>query len=96
MSAELFHTIEQIDVVSCPLSPDVGQRTGLLEGRPTRTTRRNHDPGAKLGQLEKLSAVQRNLLKLLILNNVADFAGRELKEWDRGGDRDLLRDLTQL
>ena len=77
------------------LPADVRQRTGLLQ-RPAAGCRRgNHDRVAQLGELEELPAVERHLLDLAGLDDVADLGGGRLQQRRADLDRHRLAESAR-
>ena len=84
--------VQHVDVVPGALSPDVGQRTGLLEGAAPGAAGGNHHRVAQLGELQELPSVQGDLLDLPGLDDVADLGRGGLEQRGRDLDRHLFGD----
>ena len=82
--------VEQIDVVPGSLAADVRQRARLLQRLAARSARRHDHRIAQLRESQKVSAVERKLNDLAVLDDVADFGVRRLEERRVDCDRDLL------
>jgi hypothetical protein len=72
--------------VAAPLPEDRRQGTCLLERRTASASWRDDHAVAELGELEKLAAVERQLLDAAVVDDVADFGIRGLQQRHGGGD----------
>ena len=84
-----LHAIEQIDVVAAALAVDGGQRSGLPERGAARPAGRHRDAVGQLRQLNELTAVERQLPDLAVVDDLRDLGIDRLQERRvaRHGDR---------
>ena len=85
-----LHAVDQVDVVAAALAVDVGQRPGLPERGAARAAGRNRHAVGQLRQLDELPAVERQLLDLAVVDDVADFGVGRLQQRRDAGDRDVF------
>ena len=88
--------------MAAALSVDVGQRPGLPERRAARPAGRNRDAVGQLRQLNELTAVERQLLDLAVVDHFRDLGvdrpqqRRLARHGDRVGELAELQGHRQL